>query len=424
MMKRENKRRVIFFLLLACVTSLFGIDQVYTPPFEFVNPQISGQGGGLAAGASGFSALMGNPAAFGLPTPNIRRKKDPSKGELTILSLGLDVAPDSFNFFKPSDGFPVNPTPITNSLERYGVWSFSSSVASGYVGNGWGGGLFINPSLLSIENPTTGVVRTSALLDVELPFGYSVHVIQSSTKPPPKENTPQGADSQGDGFDAWGSASASGKSTGGKRSKKFDLWVGGDIRPIYRVLLNDSTLLGALGGSFGGSSGSSSFQDSFKLSKQSGWGIGFDLGVIAKYDYWQFGLALRDVGGTYVKFDDVTLTTPMTVMVGVEARIPTGKLEKYFSPSFYAEYVQPIVWQDLTGYEPFAPANSFNFGVSVDLLDHWLVVRAGLKQGKAFSTGISFNLVAVVINASYYTDIFPGLDSRTTKLATEVAFRY
>ena len=200
----------------------------------------------------------------------------------------------------------------------------------------------------------------------------------------------------------------------------WTLRVGADLRPMYRILLDDlsiKTLLSLV------NSNKDEDKDEDKVSNLSllrGFGFGFDLGVQADYRFLTLGLSLRDIATTFFYEDaempleeigkiesigssDAKYTTPTTLRLGAAVHPDLGDLSKILDPRAHMELAFPLINDDDFdgGYKVGSLLTRLNFGVELTLL-RFAALRAGLNGGY-LTAGFGFDLPVFKLNLAIYT---------------------
>ncbi len=367
---RTSYLAVALFLLAAA--SAFAATH-YEEPFAPLSPVVMGEGGSFIANAQGYNAFFYTPAGFSR-----------GKGSLTLTSVNSWIysRPDLL-ISQVAQAIAGTQTPssfldFVNSQATTGGIGVGSSLGIGYVGDGFGlGSVFIvdsmmyGPSLLGVTGDLTATL--GFIGGLSLPFDV-----------------------------------------GGIRIN-----VGADIRPMIRVHtpITNSTAVSILSALTTGGDVISALNSS---TSYYGSAIGLDLGAIADLGWFQFGISVRDVGGTQFNytsntFDTVTTTLgsqgnfpsgtpvsdtyiiPMDVGVGVAFHPDLGRTNLFFDPTFSFDM------RNVVG----AIDGSANFwtllhaGTEIRLMNTF-TVRAGINQGYlTFGGGVK--LLFLDMNLAIFT---------------------
>lgn len=411
MKKGKNKMRkkatcVIFFICIGA--PIFGAEFKYDKPFGWVSPEIMAQGGSYTAVAQGFQSLMTNPAGFAytvnkkkIVTKNhlgdsvmtiqgtdmvtlqeegdvVKKVQYKERGEVTILGINPWFVGNIFETMNNASSFSDTKKLLPFIIEQVQKQNIGlgAQFGGGYVGHGFGFGIIgtvegiapkVKTSITSIGGSATGTLAFVG--------GYSY---------------------------------------------KFDLGpvnlaIGANIRPMWKIKMTDLDINSILKMA---SDGNASL-DQFNW--LSGWGIGFDIGAIAKWNILTFGFSLRDIAHTryqYKKIANISsgsispfsgteysglpYISPMTLRLGVGVKPDFGKANKIIAFKAHAEVEIPLI--DTLTIEDFN-AKSFwaklSIGAEAKLIDIFSF-RAGLSAGGYPTLGLGFDLFIAEINFALY----------------------
>ncbi len=401
---RKKATCVILFICIGA--SIFGAEFKYDKPFGWVSPEIMAQGGSYTAVAQGFQSLMTNPAGFAytvnkkkIVTKNnlgdsvttiqgtdmvtlqeegdvVKKVQYRERGEVTILGITPWIVGNIFETMNNASSFSSTTKLIPFIIEQVQKQNtgLGAQFGGGYVGHGFGFGIIgtlegivpkVTTTIMSIGGSATGTLAFVG--------GYS---------------------------------------------HKFDLGpvnlaIGGNIRPMWKIKLtglNFNTLYSVVK------------NEPFAFDQYdwlSGWGIGFDLGAIAKWNILTFGLSLRDIGHTRYQYKVANISSgsispfsgteysglpyisPMTLRLGVGVKPDFGRANKIIAFKAHAEVAIPLI--DASIVENFK-AKSFwaklNIGAEAKLIDIFSF-RAGLSGGYP-TVGLGFDLFIAEINFALY----------------------
>jgi len=356
---------------LLCLTllsgSAFGLDQQFLEPIVPISPAIKGQGGVSVSSAEGWDALFSNPAAFATDKTSLTILSLGTTGFVSLAGLNQILANrNTLMNFNLNDPKNPNTTMLNSMLTTTGVGA-ETTIGSGWVGNGIGGGLLI-------EDKTFG--RGQTLLGSVFTTQQSIVGVIGYARP----------------FDV-------GMGT---------LKVGGDLRPEQVSLMTPtvSDLLSNLG-------------NTSAYTMASGFGLGLDLGARWEYGEFKTGLTIRDLGSTVINFNNYSLST-WTQSAGFPLggnttsstiyRIPTiiglggswspdmGPLAPVMKTTLSTDLQIPI--KDKYSQPSFWTWT--HLGAEVEFLD-FLSLRTGLNQGY-FTFGMGAKASVIVFNMAISTD--------------------
>ena len=356
----------------------FAKDRFYTSPFEWTSPEVKGQGGSFISNGSGYNSLLINPASFAKFKE--KEKKDgaiKNKGEVTILSMGAGYSGDLFTFLEESKSSGKSYVELALDQVTSNGMGASFQFGTGYVGKGFGIGLM---SVVAFDAPP---VETT--LGITADLNWTTGLVAGYAHP----------------FDLG----------------QFKLVVGGDVRPMYRMVAREINIAALTSGMTDpdSSGGEIVFTDVTALA---GFGIGFDLGVDF---YWKdliTSVTMRDIGNTRFFFKpvesafgvefsgrdiDEIFVTPWTMNFGLAYNPTLGKLNKFVDPTIHGAFSQPLVTEDsLSGYDSQSFWSRLDLGAEVVLLSS-VALRAGL-QGGYFTAGFGLDLFFIELNGALYAD--------------------
>ncbi len=392
------KKNITFILILLSITGLaFGKDRFYSPAFSWTSPEVKAQGGSFIANGSGYNSLLVNPASFAKTTE--KEKKDGEvkrKGELTLISIGAGFSGELFQLMEDTRDDAKNPIElILDQVTSNGIGA-SVQFGSGYVGKGLGIGFMSVTEMNAPQAETTLGVTGDIIMTNGLILGYA-HPFELG---------------------------------------QFKLVVGGDIRPMHRIFINDINIRSFTDSLSGGDS-DVTFDT---VDAMGGFGVGFDLGVDF---YWRdliASMTMRDIGNTRYFFksmdtlfgmqfsgnsvDDIYVT-PWTLNFGVAYSPTMGKINRFIDPTIHASWSQPLVKEDsLYGYSAQSFWTRLDMGAEIVLLSS-VALRAGF-QGGYFTAGFGLDLFFLELNGALYSEELGthAGDKSSMGGSMEVAFRF
>ena len=405
------RRRISAGILFAIVLCPLGADVLYNydRPFGWASPEIMAQGGSFMAITSGFNSLMTNPAGFAFnrkykKVKRIENREErettfqgtemvtlqeadaapervslKEKGEITVLGLLPWVTANPFALLNNASNFsnPVALIPfLTDQITKNG-FGMGLQFGGGYVGHGFGFGFVgtvegLFPRVNLLTTVTGDITATLALIGG---YSYLFHL------------------------------------------GPVDLAVGADMRPMWRVKVDDIDINSFF--SIMGEGGLGSILNSATM--LAGWGIGFDLGVLAKWEILTLGISLRDIAHTRYQYNGVDLTkgeitpfngisysgrkyiSPMTMRIGLAVHPDFGKkVNKIVRTKAHLEWTIPLVNADeVYGFVAQSFLTNLHLGAEVKLFDIF-ALRGGLSSGY-LTAGIGFDLFVAELNASIYS---------------------
>ena len=374
-----KKNITIVVFLFISFGFLSAADKIYDHPLKWYAPEVMGQGGSATANIEGYNSLFYNPAGFCGDFIDIN---------VITLQSSWDMDVPVFLGENSTKGLTEA---MLNQVTENGLGlNLQSSI--GFVGHGIGAALFGSidsnfPQTDSIIGAQGDIWATTGLI-----LGYA------------------------HGFNF----------------ADVELKVGADVRPMYRVLLDDIDV-NAISAYTGSSKSDGNFE------RLTGFGLGFDFGVQTTWKDFSLGLVLKDIGGTRFNYSrdqvnsngsniadsksDVSETylIPMTAQMGVAYSFEILQL---IEPTVHIDYTLPLVDADnLDGYTGGTIWTNLSFGTEIELFKI-LDVRAGVNGGY-FSLGLGVDILIFEINGAIYSQekgLYAG-NSRTMGGAFEVSVR-
>ncbi len=409
MVNSVKKTILPLFLLVLGFNSLDAEPRYrFDRPFAWTSPEIMAQGGSYTAIASGFNSLMTNPAGFAF---NHNRKKMKSRshtnqiyttiqgdtivvleeeatertvyqerGEVTILGLQPIITANPFTLLGDPSAFSNTQSMIPvlfDQLKNNGLGA-AVQAGGGYVGHGLGFGLIAYLDGMFPGTRYITSVNGSMTLTVSLVGGYA-HKFHFGP---------------------------------------VDLAIGADVRPMWRLKIKDlgfNTVLDQLGGE--GFSPEDLLANSDTLT---GWAIGFDAGVLAKWRFLSMGFSLRDIAHTRYQYKTTNLITgslnpftgknysgipyisPMTLNIGIGVQPDFGRLNKFLAFKAHAEFKIPLINADeVADFVEKSFWSILHLGTEVKFFDI-LSLRGGFSSGY-LTAGFGLDLWIVELNAAIYS---------------------
>lgn len=385
----------LLFLLLAGTVS--AEKTVIDPYFRPRLPEIMAQGTSFTAIAHGYGALFTNPAGFAMKGGDFTLLS--STGALRIDPFRLQTDMEEAGIESPGD----DPTGMIDIFAKQLSDGIGTQVTTGLgiVGKGLGIGL-----ITSIEADAQGktLMGTEAPLygTIALPIGFAVGLDLTET---------------------------------------MKLSVGGDIRPMYRMAI-ETTAQDLIEMASGGGDPATILMDK---DVRTATALAFDAGAILKIPNWQFGLSIRDLFGTQLKYSkstmqdfieetgvepveiqDTTYVIPMVARLGAAWK-PDFDIFIISDPVAHAEYEIPFMPVD-ENFEPIKNPGSFfanlNLGASVNVLKI-LSLQGGLTSGY-LTGGIGVDFFFLELNVAAYTEEYGPYagDNPAAGVTAEMAIRF
>ncbi len=344
----------------------------YEEPFAPLSPVVMGEGGSFIASAQGYNAFFYNPAGFSRSSGAFTLSSNSwiySRPDLLISQVaqavaGTQTSASLLNFI--------------DSQVTTGGLGVGSSIGIGYVGDGFG-----LAGVLIVDSMLYGQTLLGATGDMTATLGF----IGGLSLP----------------LEVWG----------------VKIHVGADIRPMIRIhtLIANSAAVSIITAL---TSGGSVFGPLNSSTAYYGSGIGLDLGVIAELGWFQFGMAVRDLGGTQFNYTSNSFGTvmgtlgsqgnfpsgapvadtyliPMDISVGVAFHPDLGRTNLFFDPTISFDMRDIVgaidgsanVWTLLHAGTAIRLMNTFTF-------------RAGLNQGY-LTVGGGVKLLFFDMNLAIFT---------------------
>lgn len=376
------KKIILIILTTFIFTGLsFGLDLIDDPIFSPVLPDIIGRGNAVTATAHGYGALFTNPAGFSKPD-----------GSFTLLSASINpyFAPNAENI----ENFKLAIDDQTAAIDL---------LSDLIVTNGIG------------ANANTGI----AFVGKGLGLAVVVDV----------DSYGRGKTALGTEVDAVGTAAVIAGLSFNPQLGPFSIHVGGDLRLMYRMKMDNVSVLDLISLSDG--------TGTPDVNVLSGGGLAVDLGTIVDVGSWSFGMSVRDIGGTKFYYEYENLDTgavgnveddfgveykiPMVVSTGIGYHPNLGALKLIIDPTFNFEY-QHVYYADEDNTPSFW--TGVHAGTEIKVL-RFMKVRAGINQGY-ITVGIGAKLLFLDLNMAYFTremGEYAGVDPNSG-LSLEVAIRF
>jgi hypothetical protein len=393
---------VTTFLFTLNISSIWSETESYLPGFSWYNPRIMGMGGDVSADPDGFCAFVSNPAGFvGDKVVDEETGEVSTESEFTLVSLQAALIANPFDTAEMAgsleesdeDFIDVFSDYLIEQLEENGMGADLDLAMASYVGQGWGFGTFISTEVYFPQSDLALSTEGDIIGDITMVVGYA----HEFTLP------------------------------------YFDLTLGGDIRPIYRVIvpLEAETFIDGMG-------------DYSSYTAISGFALALDGGVTLEWRDFTGALVLRDIGHThYYMYEtdldelgnfsagaasDTDYITPMSLTLGVGYEPVFPRFDWLVETSFVASYNHDLLLNidSLTFYDYTESSfySSLHFGVETKWIDI-LYLRAGLNEGYLTAgTGVDFFVgefnVAIFSNETGRT----AGQSSEMGLSSELAFRW
>lgn len=349
-------KKITLLILITLMLTGFSFGQTILddPLFAPVLPDVIARGNAFTATAHGYGALFTNPAGFS--------KAD---GSFTLLSASVNpyFAPNSENI----DGFTTAINDPTSAV---------SLLSELVVDNGIG------------ANINTGI----AIVGKGLGLAIVVDV----------DSYGRGKTALGTEVDAVGTAAAIAGISFNPQFGPFSIHVGGDLRFMYRIKMDNVALLDLMNLAEG--------TGTTDVNLLSGSGLAIDFGTIVDYGPWSFGMSFRDLGGTKFAYKYENLDTgvtgdvtddyriPMTMSTGFGFHPDLGLLKWIIDPTFNIEY-QHVFYQDPDNTPSFW--TGVHAGTEIRVL-RFMKIRAGINQGY-ITAGFGVKVLFLDLNMAYFT---------------------
>ncbi len=405
------KRAILLAVLQSVAALLFSLDSAAQNAMLPLHPIVMAQGGSYIAIARGYNTLFSNPAGFAR-----------GDGELTLLSTSIWIHSD------PRAAIPAARALFAGALDgnrgriedQFTSQGFGAGGAGGigYVGNNLGIGVSaVFDALLSGETfPTatdSGDIEGVLASEISIIGGFAVPFQLANAR----------------------------------------LSIGADIRPFVRAysFVDDAALTAGMISRYLGVS-SQDADDDFMANTPvlNGFGLAFDLGVLAEWRNATVGMSLRDIGGTDLNYSTHSLER-------VWAALRTGSLpapaqsgdsgyveERYYVPmtanlgvayhpqlSGFGRRLDPVVHMEVRDLLRIADHNTaagavlhLHAGAQISLWDTFSL-RGGLYQGHP-TVGAGLSLGFFDLNAALFTremGAYRG-DQPVSGAAIEAALRF
>lgn len=376
-----KKITLIILIAFLFIGLSFGLETMDDPIFSPVLPDIIARGNAVTATAHGYGALFTNPAGFS--------KVD---GSFTLLSASINpyFAPNSENI----KNFQLAIDDQTAAIDL---------LSDLIVINGFG------------ANANTGIAIVGK--------GLGLAVVMDV------DSYGRGKTALGTEVDAVGTVAAIAGLSFNPQFGPFSVHVGGDLRLMYRMKMDNISVLDLISLSDG--------TGTPDVNLLTGGGLAIDFGTIVDYGPWSFGMSFRDIGGTkfYYEYENldtgaignveddfgVEYKSPMVISTGFGYHPDLGALKLLLDPTFNLEY-QHIFYADEDNTPSFW--TGVHAGTEIRIL-RFMKVRAGINQGY-ITAGIGAKVLFLDINMAYFTremGEYAGVDPNSG-LALEVAIRF
>ncbi len=394
-------------ILLISLAFLGAESLTYIPSMSWYNPRIMAMGGEVSADPDGFSAFVSNPAGFaGEKKVDSKTGETVRKGEFTLFSLQTALIANPFRAVELAGAIDDGGDPMSlfldftmNQLAENGMGAKVDMAVAAYSGGGWGFGTFLSGGALFPQSDLALATEGNGYADLTLELGYA-HVFLVSD---------------------------------------FDITVGGDIRPAYRMIvpLTVSNIMNGI-------------SDLTALPTISGFGIALDAGTTVEWRNLTFAVSLRDIGHTKYKMYEVPFselgnfssqvatdsvyTTPMSLTLGVGYEPRLGGLDWLVKTTMVASYKTdllltglPILGIDPLSYYDYTQGSfykSLHLGVETKWLN-LIYLRAGLNGGY-FTAGTGLDFIIGELNLAVFSTETGRTAGQSSQLGAslELAFRW
>jgi hypothetical protein len=393
------KRLLAVVLILLCAAMALQAADVAETAFMPMIPSVMGQGGAKVATASGWDSFFTNPAGFSR-----------EGGTFTVLEAGAWMYARPDRALAVAQEYIANGTSaglfsLVNDEITGGGFGIGGSTGIGYAAKGLGLGMalvtdcyFWGPTALGMSGYLTETVGFMGGMSFPLQAGPML------------------------------------------------IHIGGTLRPMIRIhtLLPNADALAMFASLQAGDSLAVALGPANVVY---GVGVALDLGVIAELGWFNFGLSIKDIGGTVFNYSTDDFAT-LSAVFGSELRLPPGSpvTDRYvipmdvsfgvaFHPVFgkFNKILDPTIHVDLTdmvnviGGAIAGDSSAWNMvhlGAELRLLKV-LSAWAGLNQGY-LTFGAGLDLFVIEINASVFTrELGRYLGDRPSSGATlEAAIRF
>ncbi|MDC7224131.1 MAG: hypothetical protein PQJ60_10355 [Spirochaetales bacterium] len=396
-----NKKILLTTSLLFLMVLLWAETKTYLPSFSWYNPRIMAMGGEVSADPDGFSAFVSNPAGFvGDKKVDKDTGKVTTETDFTLLSIQTALIANPFDTLEMADSLEEGGDFMDafldyaiSQLEENGMGAEVDLAIASYVGNGWGVGTFFSAGAFFPQSDLALATEGEVLADCTFLVGYA-HEFSLPL---------------------------------------FDLTVGGDLRPVYRIIVPmdaDSLLSGV--------------DDLTSYTMVTGFGMGIDLGATIEWKDFTGALVLRDIAHTrYLMYEvpisdignfssqvstDTQYITPMSLTLGVGYEPDLPRIGWLVETSFVASYksdlllnIDPLSYYDYTQSSFYT---SLHFGVETKWLD-LIYLRAGVNGGY-FTAGAGLDFFIGEINMAIFSSETGRTAGQTSEMGAslELAFRW
>ena len=373
----------------------------YLPSFGWYNPRILAMGGEVSADPDGFSAFVSNPAGFvGEKTTDKKTGEETTEKEFTLLSIQTAMIANPFQAVRMAGSMDDGSDPMSvfldfaiSQLEENGMGARTDLAIASYAGRGWGIGTFLSAGALFPQSDLALATEGEVTVDGTFEIGYA-HEFELPF---------------------------------------FDLTVGGDIRPMYRMIVDmeASQLLNGV-------------SDPSSLMATSGFGIGLDAGATLEWRDLTAALVFRDIGHTkYMMYDaplsqfgnfssevaaNTQYVTPMSMTIGIGYEPELPLIGWLVDTSLVASYKQDLlVGLDPLSYYGYTQGSfykSLHFGVETKWINI-IYLRAGYNGGY-FNAGTGIDFFIGELNMTVFSSEKGRTAGQTSELgaALELAFRW
>lgn len=382
-------KRILLLAAAALVLGASAFAADHYVPYASLTPKTAKSlalGGVFSSVPSAEFSFFGNPAAFAaqkatliLPTVDAVVYLRPSGTNLTSLSNMTDTKSALNTAF--------------GLMAENGGTGFGVSTGIGFSGRGLGLGAFVTEdTFIEGASPASAIVHADAQASAIVGLGFPLQL---------------GA---------------------------LRLAVGGDLRPFYRISLDDTVLTDVLNAmNAGGTVTDSIYANAF-------FGVAMDLGATLQLSSLTLGLSIRDIAPAFPLWQGTLTDLQNNLSAGTNTGSsttsavfkPNVTLGLSWAPRFIPRLIEPTVYFEVQ--DPVAvfsstagagtALNLFHAGAEVRLLS-LVTLRGGLNRGW-LSAGAGIKLLFLDVNMAVFTEelgALPG-DNPRSGMAVQAAIRF
>jgi hypothetical protein len=381
-------KHILFLAVSSLVlTAAAFADNVYYSSITPKSAKSMAMGGVFTAVPTTEFSFFGNPAAFASKDGTLLA---PSVDAWTYIRPTFSNIGDVLNSAKSNQALAST---MINLMPQNGGTGGGASATLGYAGNGLGlGAFFSNDTYIEGSSPASAILHSYTEAGAIIGLGVPI------------------------------------------RLGSLDLLVGGDLRPFYRVSLDDTVLADMI-------TAGANAQDS--ISTNSFFGVAMDLGATLQLGSLILGLSIRDITPTFPLAKGLSLTEFLDILSAgrlpdTSASTTTASLMPNITaglswapklwpglvdPSLYFEIQDPLsVFSDSSGIG--TALNLLHLGAEVKFLN-FINLRAGINRGW-ISAGAGFKLLFLDLNAAVFTEELGSLpgDNPRSGLALQAVLKF